>query len=127
MKQVVAIVGLAALVSACSDQCANTIVSSTDSPDGSHSAILFQRDCGATTGFSTQISVVAKGETLSGSGNAFRADDDHGAARAGDWGGPWASLTWLSNDRLLVRYAQKSRVFEQAANASGVQITYKVN
>ncbi len=127
IKQAVAIVGLAALVSACSDPCANTVVSKVDSPDGLHSAILFQRDCGATTGFSTQISIVAKGETPTWSGNTFRADDDQGAARVGDWGGSWASVTWLANDRLLVRYAQKSRIFEQAANADGVQVTYKVD
>lgn len=127
MKHAVAIVGLAALVSACSDPCANTVVSKADSPDGLHSAILFQRDCDATTGFSTQISVVAKGETPTGSGNTFRADDDHGAARVGEWEGSWASMTWLANDRLLVRYARKSRIFEQAANVDGVQVTYKVD
>lgn len=127
MKQAVVIVGFAALVSACSDPCTNTIVSKVDSPDGSHSAVLFQRDCGATTGFSTQISVVAKDETPTGNGNAFRADDDHGAARVGEWEGSWASITWLANDQLLVRYAQKSRIFQQAANVGGVKITYKVD
>src|SRR5690242_16830620 len=98
MKQAIVIVGMSVLLGACSDPCANTVVSKVDSPDGAHSAVLFQRDCGATTGLSTQISIVDNGETPSGSGNTFRADDDHGAARAGDWGGSWASVRWLAND-----------------------------
>ncbi len=87
--------------------------------------MLFQRDCGTTTGFSTQLSVVADGEQASGSGNAFRADDDHGAAMAGEWGGPWAEDRWLAADHLLIRYAPKSRIFHQAAQIGGVKITYE--
>lgn len=111
--------------SGCSDMCANTIVARMPSPDGQRDAIMFQRDCGATTGFSTQISIVDAGHKLSGSGNTFRADDDHGAARAGEWGGSWAEIKWLSSDHLLVRYATKSRLFEQDDNVAGVRITYQ--
>jgi hypothetical protein len=74
---------------------------------------MFQRDCGTTTGFSTQISIVEAGDQPSGSGNTFRADDDHGAARAGKWGGSWAEMKWLAPDHLLIRYAAKSRLFER--------------
>jgi hypothetical protein len=86
---------------------------------------MFQRDCGATTGFSTQVSLVADGEQANGSGNAFRADDDHGAATAGEWGGPWAEARWLAADHLLIRYAPKSRIFHQAGQIDGVRITYE--
>jgi len=95
------------------------------SPDGKRDAVLFQRDCGATTGFSTQISILDVGEQLSGMGNTFRADDDHGAASAGDWGGSWAEMKWLSRDRLLIRYAAKSRIFEQDDHVSGVDVIYQ--
>jgi hypothetical protein len=113
------------LIGACSDSCANTIVSRLPSPDGQREAVLFQRDCGATSGFSTQISILSRRQQLSGSGNAFSADDDHGASQAGSWGGSWAALRWLSSDRLLVRYAAKSRLFKQDENVSGVQIAYQ--
>lgn len=95
------------------------------SPDGERDAVMFQRDCGATTGFSTQISILDAGHQLSESGNTFRADDDHGAARVGEWGGPWAEMKWLSADHMLVRYAKKSRLFEQDDDVSGVKITYQ--
>ncbi len=109
----------------CSDACDNTIAASSLSPDGVHSAVLFQRDCGATTGFSTQISILGANDKPSGGGNAFIADDNHGAARVGDWGGSWAEMKWLSPDHLLVRFAVKSRLFKQKERVSGVRITYQ--
>lgn len=109
----------------CSDACENTTASRLISPDGTHAATLFQRDCGATTGYSTQISVLDNGEAPADSGNAFRADDDHGAAAVGEWQGPWADMRWLAPDRLLIRYAAKSRVFQQAKEVDGVKITYQ--
>ena len=120
------ILAVAALTcSSCSDTCSNTQISRADAPDGLHSALMFQRDCGATTGFSTQVSVVAQGEQPSGSGNTFRADDDHGVAAAGTWGGPWAETRWLAPDHLLIRYAAKSRLFEQEDEISGIRISYQ--
>jgi len=86
---------------------------------------MFQRDCGATTGFSTQVSILNAGEPLSGPGNVFRADDNHGAARAGGWGGPWAEIKWLSPSHLLVRYAARSRLFKESEHVSGVKIMYQ--
>lgn len=117
--------GLLALTNGCSDSCTDTIVSRSRSPDGRHDAVLYGRDCGATTGFSTQISVLDAGEQPTGSGNAFRADTDHGVGRAGDWGGPWAQAEWLSADQLLVTYAARSRLFEQVQVVSGVHVSYQ--
>lgn len=112
-------------MSGCSDVCVNEQVSRTDAPDGLHSAVMFQRDCGATTGFSTQISLVKPGDEPSRGGNTLRADADHGAAATGDWDGPWAEMEWLAPDHLGIRYAAKSRLFEQADQVSGVKISYE--
>lgn len=111
--------------SGCSDTCANSVIARTDEPTGRRSAVIFNRDCGATTSFSTQISVVERGEQPSGSGNTFRPDDDHGAADGGPWGGPWAEIKWLGPDHLLVRYASKSRIFLQDEAVAGAKITYE--
>lgn len=113
------------ILSGCADSCANAIVSRADSPDGRHSAVLFQRDCGATTGFSTQVSILERGAEPKGSGNVFVADDDHGAAAVGEWGGPWAEVRWLAPDRLRIRYAATSRVFAREDEVSGVRISYR--
>lgn len=95
------------------------------SAGGQHAAALFQRDCGATTGFSTQVSVLTPGDEVTGGGNAFRADDDHGAAAVGEWHGSWADLRWLSSDHLLIRYAVRSRIFKRDDQAAGVRISYQ--
>jgi hypothetical protein len=108
----------------CADVCSDTVVQRMIAPDRRHTAVMFQRDCGATTGFSTQISILSAGERLAGSGNAYRADD-HGKAADGKWGGPWAEMHWLTPDRLVVRYAAKSRVFQSDASVSGVVVSYE--
>ena len=110
---------------ACSDPCSNTLVQVLKAPGGRHAAALFQRDCGATTSFSTQISLLVPGDKVTGGGNVFIADDNHGAAAVGKWQGSWADVRWLSPDHLLVRYAAKSRIFKQAHDVAGVKITYE--
>lgn len=115
---------LAVLVSGCADTCANEIVDRVGSPNGNYDAVLFQRDCGATTGFSTQISLVPAGEDIEGSGNVFVADDSHGRAEAGSWGGPWAQIRWKSGE-LDVSYAAGSRIFEQNRLVSDIAVQFR--
>ncbi|MBL9071143.1 MAG: hypothetical protein JNM03_14270 [Sphingopyxis sp.] len=112
-------------VAGCTDGCDNIVIHESASPSGQVKAVMFQRDCGATTGFSTQISVIPTNDELTGGGNAFIADDDHGAAYTGDWGGPWAEMQWVAPDRLIIRYADKARIFEQNGKVSGVRIIYQ--
>jgi hypothetical protein len=105
--------------------CRNEIVQRATSPNGRWDAVLFQRDCGATTDFTTQVSVVRHGASTNWIGNAFVADGNHGAAAAAPWGGPWAEVGWRGNDQFLVRFDQKSRVFDAKQNVSGVPISYQ--
>lgn len=112
-------------VNGCSDGCINTVVARVDAPDGSRSATMFERNCGATTSFSTQISILAPGKEPSGGGNVFIADADHGVAAPGHWGGPRAEIRWIDNATLLVRYASGSRIFAQARKVSGVSVRYQ--
>ncbi len=116
---------LAPILAGCSDGCGNTVLATQDSPDGQHSAVLFERNCGATTPFATHISVLRKDERLSGAGNTFTADANHGAASTGVWGGPWATMAWLSPNKLVVRYADGSRSFRREGEVDGVQISYE--
>ena len=112
------------LLSACGDVCQNQIISESTSPDHEKSVVLFQRDCGATSAFTTQISILPPGEKPEGTGNVFVADDDHGAAPAGSWGGPWVSVKWLDSNHLQVTYAKGSRVFDQTENVGGVTVSF---
>ena len=116
---------MAVLASGCSDGCANEVATRVDAPDSRRSAVVFERNCGATTGFSTQISILAARAEPVGTGNVFVADDDHGSAVAASRGGPWAETVWLDADHLLVRYDSRARVFTRNAEMSGVRITYQ--
>jgi hypothetical protein len=134
-KVVVAILGVAAclvvalgvgLYSLADSMCANEPLGEALSPDGARKAVVFQRDCGATTGFSTQVSVIASSSTLgNSSGNVFVADADHGSAPAGPGGGPWVSVHWLAADQLVVRHHPATRVFKAAPQVRAVHIRYE--
>ena len=47
-----------------SADCANVVQQRIVAPDAKHEVVLFERDCGATTDFSIQLSVVARATTL---------------------------------------------------------------
>ena len=97
-----------------------------ESPGGTHSAVLFQRGCGATTGLSTQISVLPAGDQPVHEGNAFRADTGHRASvRVGAWQGPWAEMHWLSQRHLRIRYAAGARPFAQVSEVNGISISFE--
>ena len=105
--------------------CANERLADRPSPDGRWHAVVFQRACGATTGFSTQVSVLPAGDSLRNEGgNAFTDDADHGAAPAGPGGGPPVSALWIAPDTLEVRYHPRSRVFTREASVGAVAIRY---
>jgi len=77
------------------DMCGNGIHAEVHSPDHRYKAIVFQRDCGATTGFSTQVSILKiDAELQNDSGNIF-VISGHPEAHA-------LQLTWLSNTELLI-------------------------
>ena len=111
---------------ACSNVfCTNETVASLKSPDGKHRAILFMRECGATTDYSTQVSVIGSWSRVDSIGNVFIADAYDRDAKRGSWGGPWAEIGWASPKQLVVTYDARSRVFTRNGSANGVQIVYR--
>ena len=111
----------ALLASGCSDVCGNKIISETVSPGSDRKAVVFERDCGATTAFSTQISIIDARDGLSGSGNTFVID--RGQLIDG-WNGPWASVTWVGPRTLEIRYEATARTFEKDSAVDGVAVRY---
>ena len=108
-----------------SDDCENEIVSITRAPDAARDAAIFQRDCGATTGFSTQVSVVSAGVKVLGPGSTFIADTDHGTAQSADWGGPWAEVEWKSPAKLMIRYDRRAQIFTAETSIDGIEVIYE--
>jgi hypothetical protein len=103
-----------AVLTSCSDLCSNEIVQSVASPSGSLKAVVFTRDCGATTGISTQVSILGSGRSLPNEGgNAFIIGDIAPVV-----------LEWKSDAALLVSGFGGHKAFKQGTAVSGVTITY---
>lgn len=116
-----------AFVSVADGMCGNTVLSQHISPDGRLRVVVFERNCGATTGFSTQISMLKGSEPLENeAGNVFVGDTDHGAAPAGPGGGPRVDVRWTSGRSLELKHHPLTRVFRAAQSVKGVSVKYVV-
>jgi hypothetical protein len=110
------------------DGCANSMLSESRSPDGNYKAVVFERSCGATTGFSTQVSVLPIDVTQPRSGgNALAVDTDHGAAPSGRGGGPTVKADWLSAYDLQLTYHPKARTYAAAKQVEKIRITHTLS
>ena len=96
-----------------------------DAPDHRARVVVFERDCGATSDFSTQVVILRRGEELGDrSGDVFVVDSDHGRAAAGPGGGPWVEATWASPDSILIRFDDQARIFHQSTIVGGILVRY---
>jgi len=109
------IVFLALAVAGClGPPCVNTVLEEKPSPDGERNIIVFSRDCGATTGFSTQGTILKRGQQLPNqAGNTFVID--HGGAK----------VAWESKGVLLVVFERGARIFKQEPAVAGVTVEYR--
>ena len=116
---------LVSVLAGCGDLCGNQTLSEHVSPDGRWKVVVFERDCGTTTGFSTQASVVRADASLpEEAGNAFTADAGHGNAPDGHGGGPELRVKWETPTRVVLSYHPGARVFLANRNVNGIEIQY---
>lgn len=122
---VLGVIGVAFVLLACGDVgCQNTVVNDVHSPDDLHRAVVFARTCGATTDFSTNVSIVNGGATVEGAGNVFTADSDHGEAIAGPGGGPKVAASWIDARTVEVSYDARARVFRKIERTGGINVQF---
>jgi hypothetical protein len=116
---------LVGLSNACGDVgCDNAVLSDLASPDGRRHAVVFSRSCGATTDFSTQVSIVSNVRSLEGSGNVFVAETHDEKAPGGPGGGPVVVARWLDARTLEIRYDDRARVFQRSASRDDIDVRY---
>ncbi len=97
-----------------SSTCDNEIVKEIYSPDKKYKAILFKRDCGATTGTSSQLSILKADEELENKGgNTFVID-----------GGEIEKIEWHNLRQLTVHYDSLARTFEMKDRLGDISIKY---
>ena len=104
--------------------CGNQVLSEQLSPNRRWKVVIFERDCGATTSFSTQASIVdARGGLPPGDGNIYIADYARGSRNPGPGGGPRLSARWTSDASVVVT-REAARVFQQEPRHGGITVIY---
>ena len=80
--------------------CGSDVLQEVYSPDGEEKVIVFQRDCGATTGFGTNISLVESDTVLENRpGNVFQADGHP------DWFA--IKVRWVDDAHIIIEHNGK--------------------
>ena len=111
------------------DLCGTEIFTKVASPSGKLTAVVYEIDCGATTGFSRQVVIVPTPErriTAEMLPRGFfgitlgSAVDSHLSLRDG-----LVQLRWLSEGRLDIAYPAGSHLIRSADRSDGVDMTYR--
>ena len=94
------------------DMCGNDIKQKTPSPNGENVAYIFERSCGATTGFSPQLSIINKDDNFQNKpGNTFRTDKDF-------------SIEWVNEKNLKVIFDKSSETYKMDKQVNEIKIEY---
>lgn len=98
--------------------CANEVMQEAVAPDGTRRAVVFQRDCGATTWFSSQVAIVwGPNELPDEPGNVFIADDHPKTTET--------EVRWLDSVTLLVTSKALDGAHKAERHVGGVTVRYK--
>jgi hypothetical protein len=109
-----AVTVMALLVGGCGDPCGNEISQTVKSPSGKLDAVVFNRNCGATTGFNTQVSVIPAGTNLPAEGgNVFITN-----------GAPPIQVNWQSETKLHIGGVSGVEAVKKEGKILGVEIMY---
>jgi hypothetical protein len=107
------LLALSIALSGC-DPCGNEISQTFASPSGKLKAVVFNRDCGATTGFSTQVSIIPSSESLPGAGGNTLILD----------GTVPLKVEWRSDSELHLSGLGAAKIFLQSPSTAGVSVSY---
>ena len=109
---VVLLAGITA--SGCGARCRNEPIAVVPSPSGKSEAVVFHRNCGATTGPNTQVAVIPSYSDLPNiPGNALVLDAEVPL-----------EVRWLSDSSLSVSGLGSVRASRQQESVAGVSIAY---
>lgn len=104
--------------------CTNTVVETVASPDDAWHAVLFERSCGATSGFTSQVSVLPSGRALPDlSGNALVTMNGDTASST-EWGGPLVEVHWTDLRHVEITYDSTAHVMSQQRSVGEIGISF---
>lgn len=100
--------------------CGSYVVQVVPSPDEQEKIVVYQRDCGATTGFRTHIALLDSSATIgSQTGNIFQADGHP------DWFS--FKVAWEDNENILIEHNGKPIADIANTEVKGKKIRYVEN
>jgi hypothetical protein len=103
--------------------CLNSDVRRVTSPDRRHEAVVFTRDCGATTGWAANVSIMRPGAGHPrGPGNVFRAE--WRLAQPDSAGQPAVLVEWRTPTRLRIVFDDRVEPFMQQSTAGRLSLEY---
>jgi len=92
--------------------CGNQIIHKVNSPNGKKTAYILLRDCGATTGYSYNLTLFNSDENLPNkSGNTFVSDKSF-------------NVKWINDKKLQVDYQNSSKTYEMDKSVNWTKIEY---
>jgi hypothetical protein len=114
MQKNLAFLLTAVLLGGCAASCENEISQSVTSPSGAIKAVVFNRGCGATVGFNTQLSIFPANTALPDSGGNVLTID----------AGVPLRVQWESDSALRISGVPDARIVKQETSAAGVRVVY---
>jgi hypothetical protein len=121
-----AVIASLAVLAGCdwANLCGNDVVTRIPSPEGSRSFVVFERDCGAMTRFSTQVSLLPLRGQPDSVGNVLILDADHGRVPVNDRGVISVEIKWVDEHQAVISYPAGARVSRTIGKIEDVSISY---
>ncbi|MFN7489809.1 MAG: hypothetical protein ACK5QK_08770 [Chryseotalea sp.] len=110
------------------DSCVNQIVDIKISPDNNYQAVTFIRDCGATTGFSTQLSIIKVTDTFDKTdetGNTLIMSDKIGGGLMDENGGAKIRTSWTKDNKIEILYDNRTGSVKRETEYKDIKIEYR--
>src|SRR5437867_3599019 len=103
------------------EHCENRVLDQAVAPGGVAKAIVFERRCGAPTGFSTQVALIGPDDRLPDMpGNVFIAGNGGRISR----GRSFVTVTWPTATKLAIGFETGVAVFKSEQRVGAIEIVY---
>lgn len=117
MEKYLSLLIIIPMIAGCSSDCTNRLIQTFPSPDSSLTAFVYERNCGATTGFNRQVVVMKSGKKFpphAGPDSFFAID-----------GSPKVQIEWKTAGEIAVKYELGYEVIRAETNSEYVRINYE--
>jgi hypothetical protein len=106
--------------------CGNQIIEEIPSPNKEFKAVIFTRDCGATTGYSTQLSIIKISANLENEGgNVLTMSDKTGDGLTSENGGVKVEATWSTDTTITIYLDNRTDFITHVDEINGIKVSYK--